>query len=197
MSISKLCGTARLLSYAAGVVMLLAQPASMAAPNPLTPALIQASVSIPNMSVVAPNFYRGGQPDYEGLRHLKEAGIKVDVSLDNEEKYTAAESQQAASLGLTYVHIPLSPFRRPSDADIARFLSIVSKKDDEPVFVHCVHGRDRTGAMVGIYRVVTEHVEPDAAYREMLDHGFRSFFKKLSDAVFDAPSRRESTVVTQ
>jgi protein tyrosine phosphatase (PTP) superfamily phosphohydrolase (DUF442 family) len=179
--------TAQLLFYTFGILFFGSQPAYSAVPS--RAAAVESAQGIPNLRTVTENFYRGGQPTGEALRSLKAAGVAVDVCLDNEQRYIDDERQQAAAAGLKFVNIPLNPLRKPSEADIARFLSIVNRKDEEPVFVHCVHGRDRTGAMVAIYREVHDHWTPDAAYREMLDAGFRPFFKKLSDTVFDIGER--------
>jgi tyrosine-protein phosphatase SIW14 len=179
--------TAQLLFYTVGVLFIGAHPGYAAVPS--RAAAVESAQGIPNLGTVADNFYRGGQPTAEALQSLKAAGVAVDVCLDNEQRYINDERGQAAAAGLKFINIPLNPLRRPSEADIARFLSIVNRKDEEPVFVHCVHGRDRTGAMVAIYRQVHDHWSPDAAYREMLDHGFRPFFKKLSDTVFDIGER--------
>jgi protein tyrosine phosphatase (PTP) superfamily phosphohydrolase (DUF442 family) len=195
MPLKRIGRTAIGLSLTAGVLLFAGQAPGLAAPSaPSQPALTekgagaatlsQAAPFIPNLAIVAPNFFRGGQPSYDGLRKLKAAGVKVDVCLDNERSYIADESQQAQALGLKFVSIPLNAFRHPTDMDILRFLDITARKDSEPLFVHCVHGRDRTGAMVAIYREVKEHIAPDVAYQEMLEHGFRPMFKALTDTVF-------------
>jgi protein tyrosine/serine phosphatase len=181
----RLWRTARWLSYTLGVLFFTAQPASLAAPTEPAAALAQAKQNITNLVEVAPHFYRGAQPDYAGMKALKDAGVQVDVCLVNDPHVISVENQTAESLGLKFVSIPLSPFKRPSDTDILRFLDIVNRKDDQPVFVHCQHGRDRTGCMVAIYREVHDHWTPDRAYQEMLNRGFRPFFKALSDSVFD------------
>ncbi|HEY9792795.1 MAG TPA: tyrosine-protein phosphatase, partial [Candidatus Obscuribacterales bacterium] len=185
VSIQRLWRAARWLSYTLGVVLFSFQPSAFAAPIEPAAALSQARQNITNLVEVAPHFYRGAQPDYSGMKALKDAGVQVDVCLVNDPHVIASESQDAQALGIRFVNIPLSPFKRPSDTDILRFLDIVNRKDDEPVFVHCQHGRDRTGAMVAIYREVHDHWTPDQAYQEMLNRGFRPFFKSLSDAVFD------------
>jgi protein-tyrosine phosphatase len=42
---------------------------------------------------------------------------------------------------------------------------------DDVVLVHCTHGQDRTGLVVGIYRLAHGWTK-DAAYAEMLQYGF-------------------------
>jgi protein tyrosine/serine phosphatase len=50
--------------------------------------------------------------------------------------------------------------------------AIMADHARRPIFVHCQHGEDRTGLIVGLYRVETEHWSPAAAYREMIAKGF-------------------------
>lgn len=162
-------------------------PAAVTMPN----LVLQAAADIPNMSIVAPNLYRGGMPNEEALEQLQRSGIKTIVSLANEKKYVEWERAATKRLGLKFVHIPLSAWKEPSQNDIEAFLTVVAKKDREPVFVHCVHGRDRTGTMVAIYRINNERWSADSAYEEMKARGFRTFFMSLKKSVFDFAERKQ------
>jgi tyrosine-protein phosphatase SIW14 len=140
---------------------------------------------IEGVKQVAPDLYRGAYPDASVLTALKNAGVTTIVCLCNEKKLVARESSEASQMGLKLVCIPLSPFHRPADSDIKQFLNITKQKAQNPVYVHCRHGEDRTGAMVGLYRVMENGWSADAAYREMLSDGFHPFFFNLSRAVFE------------
>lgn len=161
-------------------------PASYAAPHAVARAQVMlADSEIPNLSMVSPNLYRGGQPTAEGFADLKRAGIETVISLTNEKKHRVDEEKWAADAGLRLVAIPLNAMKRPSEEDIQRFLTATKQKDNSPTFIHCVHGRDRTGAMVALYRMYEEGWSADEAYNEMLMRGFRPFFTGLSNSVFD------------
>jgi tyrosine-protein phosphatase SIW14 len=147
--------------------------------------LVQAaSLNIPNFAQVDRNMYRGGMPNEAGLQQLRDAGIKTIVSLANEKKYVEPERALAKKLGMQFVYIPMSAWREPTQNQIDSFLSVVNRNDEQPVFVHCVHGEDRTGAMVAIYRMQTGWTE-DRAYQEMLSKGFHRIFLNLSEGVRD------------
>ena len=52
------------------------------------------------------------------------------------------------------------------------FLRVVADPARVPVFVHCSHGADRTGAMTAAYRVVVQGWDKEEAIREMIQGGF-------------------------
>ena len=144
---------------------------------------------LPNLAVVTPVLVRGGQPTQEGLLLLKNSGVKTIVDLRNEEDIVNRESRAARQLGLGFENIPMDVFNEPSEATITRFLKIVNDPEKQPVYVHCLHGQDRTGTMVAIYRLQDQGWRAEQAYQEMLNHGFRAGLVRLSDAVFDWAQR--------
>jgi protein tyrosine/serine phosphatase len=78
------------------------------------------------------------------------------------------------------IAVPLSGFFAPSDSDTNKILSILSDSSKYPIYLHCRHGEDRTGLMVGLYRVFYEDVRPAQAYDEMLKMGFHKFLLGLN-----------------
>jgi protein tyrosine phosphatase (PTP) superfamily phosphohydrolase (DUF442 family) len=183
--------SARLLVYSGVIFLGITAQTALAAAGAGAPAgaasssVTEAQMLIPNMSVVEPGLFRGGQPNAAALMALAKLGVKTDICLDNEQPLIDEERRAAQEAGLNFVSISLNPLHRPTDHEISHFLDMVQDHDQNPVFVHCVHGRDRTSAMIGIYRVVKEGWSADDAYREMLTRGFRPIFTHLSDAVFD------------
>lgn len=129
-------------------------------------------VDIPNFYQVDKALYRGGQPNKEGMRRLKDTGIKTIINLRNPDEELMAEKELAAALGIDFVNIPLSIYRIPSDEQVLEFLSIVTDEEKQPIFVHCESGRDRTGAMVAVYRVVVSGWTIKQAYKEAKRKGF-------------------------
>ncbi len=81
---------------------------------------------------------------------------------------------------IAYVSIPLNTWS-VDEKDVARFLRIATDKNLRPVFVHCQHGSDRTGAMCAAYRVVVEGWTKQQAIDEMTSggFGFHSIWKNL------------------
>lgn len=127
--------------------------------------------------------YRGQQPTDAGVKKLSELGVKTIVYLHHDKKQAAHEQQLAESLGMRFVHIPMSAITVPSPAKIDQWLKVATDPAARPVFIHCQHGRDRTGALVGTYRIQHDGWSFDQAYAEMKQRGFRTFFLGLTYAV--------------
>jgi tyrosine-protein phosphatase SIW14 len=108
---------------------------------------------LPNFHRVNQQLYRGGQPKAGGLQRLKDLGVKTVVNLRGEDDHARAESQEAQSLGLRYYAISLPEFSKPKDEEVERVLDIINDPNNQPVFIHCHHGKDRTGTIVACYRI--------------------------------------------
>jgi tyrosine-protein phosphatase SIW14 len=136
---------------------------------------VVADAPIKRFMQVAPGLYRGGQPDAEGFRYLRDLGIRTVVSLRNDD----SERETVESLGMRFVHIPVT-FRPLGGAmpreSVGQFLDVVDEPAHGPVFVHCKRGADRTGAFVGLYRMVRQGWGPDRAYDEARDIGMRWWY---------------------
>ncbi|MCK4423384.1 MAG: tyrosine-protein phosphatase [Candidatus Omnitrophica bacterium] len=129
-------------------------------------------VDIPNFSKVDDTLYRGGQPTQEGMRILKKTGIKTIIALRNPGKDLNREKEQAHSLGIEVINIPLSVYKIPEDQQVLEFLKTVTDTSKQPVYLHCTSGRDRTGAIVAVYRVIVSHWTIKQAYKEAKQKGF-------------------------
>lgn len=130
---------------------------------------MNALPGIENFAEVEPNIYRGGQPTDEGWNALKAAGVAIIIKLN-----TAAEAQDvaAAALGMGVVYQPIDTAEqilfKPKRESVLTATSLIFPN----TFIHCEHGQDRTGLIVGCYRVQFEGWKKEAAWKEMLDHGF-------------------------
>ena len=133
-----------------------------------TPAQVEPRYAeLPNLHQVNQQLYRGGQPKDGGLQKLKDLGVKTIVNLRGEDDHSRAEGEEAQSLGLHYYGISLPEFSRPKDAEVERVLGIIDALENQPVFIHCHHGRDRTGTIVACYRIshdgwTAEHAKDEA-----------------------------------
>jgi tyrosine-protein phosphatase SIW14 len=144
----------------------------------------------PNLRQVADEIYSGGQPSEEGFAELKAKGIKTVINLREEPGQIEREAAILDKLGLGYLSIPLTPFQEPSESAIKQFLDVALAPEKHPIFIHCLHGQDRTGVMVCIYRMEAHGHTFDTAYEEMVANGFHKEFLNLRRAVLRFASRK-------
>jgi protein tyrosine/serine phosphatase len=137
---------------------------------------------ISNFEVVSQELWRGAQPSEKAIAKLAENGVKTIVDLRYKGRGGDEESQVAQKNGIKYVNIPLG-FENPSVEDVAKFMAIVSQPANQPVFVHCRQGADRTGAAVGIFRILHDRWSFAQAYDEMRTHHFKPWLGNLKSLV--------------
>ncbi len=136
-----------------------ARPANWAQPLELA--------GVPNLHRVSPTLYRSAQPSAEGMRNLKELGIKTVINL----RSFHSDQDETAGLGLATEHIYMKTWH-PEVEDVVRFLRIATDPTRAPVLVHCQHGADRTGTMSAIYRILVQGWSKDEALKEMTEGGY-------------------------
>jgi protein tyrosine phosphatase (PTP) superfamily phosphohydrolase (DUF442 family) len=122
---------------------------------------------IKNCFQVTTNLYRGAQPTAEGMAQLKALGIKTVINL----RAWHSDRDQVAGTGLKSVRFEMEPWHG-DEAEVVRFLKVVTDTNNLPAFVHCERGADRTGMMCAMYRVVVCGWSKPAAISEMKDGGF-------------------------
>jgi protein tyrosine phosphatase (PTP) superfamily phosphohydrolase (DUF442 family) len=129
-----------------------------------------------NFHRVSPTLYRGAQPTAEGMKNLSQMGIRMVISL----RGYHGDSGLIGDLPLKYKRLKFDTLR-PEDEEVAEFLKLVSDVENQPVFVHCLHGSDRTGMMCAAYRVVFEGWTKSEAIDEWTKggFGFHGMFKNL------------------
>jgi tyrosine-protein phosphatase SIW14 len=133
---------------------------------------------LPNLFRVTDTLYRGAQPPTEGFAELTAMGVKSVLNL------RSFHADDLGNTGLRYFSIPMNSWH-PEEEDAVRFLQIVTDTNNLPVFVHCRHGSDRTGAMCAIYRIAVQGWTKDEAIREMTEggYGFHEFWENLIDFI--------------
>ena len=67
-------------------------------------------------------------------------------------------------------------YKAPTAAKLADFLKVIDDPASQPVYVHCVGGRHRTGVMTAVYRMTRHGWAADRAFREMKEYDFGADF---------------------
>lgn len=118
------------------------------------------------------NLYRGGLPTEVDLQALKNFGVKTVISFrglgDPTEKIQIEEEKNLVkALGMNFLNVQV-PFDKPvPESIIKEFFADVTNKKNQPLFVHCKGGRDRTGTLIAFYRMQYDKYSATQAIEEM------------------------------
>jgi tyrosine-protein phosphatase SIW14 len=134
-----------------------------------------STIRVDNFGQVNANYYRGAQPAERDYADLAALGVKTIINLTSDDA-EANEPGLAARAGMKYVQIPMSTHEAPTSAQLAQFLGIVNDPASQPVYVHCVGGRHRTGVMTAAYRMTADSWTSDQAFKEMKQYKFGADF---------------------
>lgn len=145
---------------------------------------------LPNFHEVVSGIYRGAAPTTEGWKSLQTLKVHTIIDLRIERKLAQAEKKVAEGKGFTWINLPMGK-EAPTQKQVDTFLATLANAPNEPVYVHCQYGADRTGCMIGIYRVQVQGWSFAQAWPEMRKYGFKPYLTELKEAV---RSRAKTTV---
>ncbi len=156
---------------------------------------------LPNLARVAPGIYRGGRPLLAegGAESLQQLHIAKVINLQggdltsSMQKWTdwptlllrmepgealgaiVAEGEAMKKIGAEMIHTPLDsldPIDAREAGELRQILDLLDAADEaHPIYVHCEHGKDRTGLVLALYRVRHDGWSPARAAAEMADLG--------------------------
>lgn len=144
-----------------------------------------------NFGVVAEGkLYRGSQPDAEEIENLFRRGVKTILKLNVAD--LEMERSAAGELGMRLIEIPLNARTVGTSkacADVERAYQAITDPLNWPVYVHCDHGRDRTGFLIGLYRERVEGWAFPQVSGELTRYGhdskMRLLFPNISHSLAD------------
>jgi tyrosine-protein phosphatase SIW14 len=128
-------------------------------------------IHIDNFGMINANYYRGAQPKGHDYADLAAIGVKTVIDLTDEDGQ-ASEPAMVQSAGMKSIKIPMNGHVPPTREQLTKFLSIVNDPASQPVYVHCVGGKHRTGVMTAAYRMTHDGWTGDRAFSEMKSFKF-------------------------
>ncbi len=138
-------------------------------------------LTIPNSHQVDKegNVFRGRQPEKK-VDELAHIGITDVIIFKNDVKgEVVKEIAELNRLGIKSHHIPFRwkqyPTMQEACEQIVQAITIIRdvKKVNGKSFLHCTAGEDRTGTVMGLYRMMTEKMTQTQVFRsEMCPRGF-------------------------
>jgi len=145
--------------------------ARQASAQPPAASALLSSIHIDNFGQISPSYYRGAQPKGRDYADLAALGVKTLINLTSDDA-SPDEKAMAAKAGLGYFQIPMTTRTVPTVAQLTQFMKIVNDPANQPVYVHCVGGRHRTGVMTAVYRMTDDGWTADQAFAEMKKYQF-------------------------
>ncbi len=131
---------------------------------------------IRNFCVVTPQvLWRGERPNKADATWLVDHHVGTIVNLevmrDDHSAFNEVTVAPSSTQTVDYFHLAdFEPLHAVNwsllDSHVAEFLAIVSDAR-KPVYVHCIDGIDRTGAMIAAYRVLMEGTSREDAIEDM------------------------------
>ena len=163
----------------AGLVLVLAiaVPASAkdTTPDATSPAAVATAVRIDNFGRINDRYYRGALPAARDFADLARLGVKATIDLTGSDG-NETEQRLAEAAGMKFFKIAMNTRVVPTAEQIATFLGIVNDPANQPVYVHCVGGKHRTGVMTAIYRMMEDKWTAARAFQEMKTFKFGADF---------------------
>ena len=140
---------------------------------------------LPNFHRINKNLYRGGQPTAEGIRQLAELGIKTIVTFREMREKIQREKELAEANGIRFINLHLSNWFSSTDEQIHAIIEVITNLDNQPVFIHCKRGADRTGTIIAVYRMKFENWTDKQANREAKKYGIGWWQVWMKDYIKD------------
>ncbi len=159
-----------------------------------------SNISIGNFGQMDERFYRGAQPLEGDYQSLKDLGVTTVIDLRNDPM--AYEKGAVEAVGMKYVNIPMSGWKRPQQEDVDAFLALVNNPETGKFFVHCKAGIHRTGVVGAAYRYTNYGWDYDQVYKEMKDYNYSnglvhgklgSFVKKWGGRLSDEKAAKAAS----
>jgi protein tyrosine/serine phosphatase len=138
-------------------------------------AVATPSIQIDNFGRISDTYYRGAQPEGRDYLDLAAMGVKTVINLTSFDALPE-EPGLVKAAGMKYVTMPMTTRVAPTPEQLETFLGIVNDPANQPVFVHCVGGKHRTGVMTAVYRMTQEGWTSEQAFKEMKRYKYGADF---------------------
>ncbi len=131
--------------------------------------------------------YRSGEPlPVATGRAVKAHGIRTIIDLGAHTPGTEEEiaaQQTAEELGVTRYRFGLIGDATGDPNDYVAALHLMNDPANQPVWVHCAAGSERTGMLIALHRIINEGWDVDRAYDEthQYDHHDNPYLRKMLD----------------
>lgn len=145
------------------------------------PSFADDSIPILRFAKVTDTIFRGARLDEAGVAYLASINVKTILNLEDDDDAIAEEAELVKPYGIKVISDPMSGFWSPTNDQVQIAEAALIDPANQPIYVHCQHGEDRTGLIVGLYRVFQQQWTPADAWNEMEDLGFHRILFLLKE----------------
>ncbi len=127
------------------------------------------------------------------LKYLKSKGVNTIVDLENSRSIQKKYQLLLDKEGIKRIHIPMHYIKTPNKAEWQQIM----KAFEQPVYIHCKWGADRTGAIIGRYLVEIKRYSSEEAYKAVISKGSHAgvigglktspYYWQLKRFIFEGP----------
>ena len=134
-------------------------------------------------------FYRSGQPDKDDFKYITRK-LKIKTLVIFKKGVESFERKLASQYGIGLHHLNMSASTPPTNEELDHFFSVVTTRENHPVWIHCEGGSDRTGIMTALYRIEFNNWNKLEAIIEMISYFHIPFrYPKLTQYIFNYKRR--------
>ena len=123
--------------------------------------MIQEAEALPRNFRNVDTFLVGGMPDEDDIPEFYELGIETIISLH---RLPPEVQKQAKKYGIKVYTFEL----RTRLHHIDEIMKIIREAPRNSVFIHCLHGADRTGAVTAYWLTTERHLDPYTALASVI-----------------------------
>ncbi len=122
----------------------------------IRPSFTSLATELKNFQKVDDYLWRGAKPTIQQLQELKKQGVATVISFRTGfQGNEFDEAQVVKNFGMNFVHLPFISWNNPPKEFVDRFFDTMNKArtSNQKVFIHCTHGKDRTGVFSAMYKL--------------------------------------------
>ena len=146
-------------------------------------------MDILNHHDVTADIASSGQPSAAQFKEIAASGYQVVINLamPDHDNAIANEGSIVTSLGLTYIHIPVS-FDAPTDDQLATFSGYMDTLERKKVWVHCIVNA-RVSAFLFCYLQKNRGLSAEQSATPLLEQWLPQMDKVWKEFISQAPAQ--------
>lgn len=121
---------------------------------------------------ISGQIYAGAAPTSEQIKDMQHRfGLQAVLSLDHDAGIKIAPT--LSSLKIKHFLLPINPGESIIGSNLKYLANNIRQiLSNQPIYIHCLAGQDRTGLIQAIFRVKVQNWQPDKAIAEVKQFGY-------------------------